>query len=592
MGKLIDLTGQQFGEWEVLSYLENGHWICKCSCGTEKSKKGTELRSGESKSCGHNRNGFIDLTRKQIGEWTIIKYLGDKYWECKCSCGKVKRVHGNTLRNGESVSCGHGNTGLIDELGKTFGEWAVIKYAEHGNWLCRCSCGTEKEISGRQLRAGETKSCGHGNNKFKDLTNKQFGYWTALEYVGNFMWRCKCSCGNIDLVHRYDLLTEKSKSCGCMTQELSRSTLLYRYGEVAGIKIGKGVRELWQIQVVENRKTFNDYLSKFSGQKTISEIAQLLGLTHSAILQKIHGYKLEHYIEFYPEHSKEEDQVYEYLKSINPNIEIVRSNRDIIKPYELDMYAQSDTLAVEVNGAYYHSDLFKDKDYHQTKTLDCAKKGIRLIHIFDYEIIDEVKFNIIKNLLRSIICKDNTIIYGRGTKVEYIDSKTSEEFLTEYHLQGNAKSSVKLGCYRGEELIGVMTFGTPRFNSTSQYELIRLAWKSGVSVVGGADKLFKFFIRNVNPTSIVTYCDIAKFTGNVYTRLGFKTKAEYITKPGYCWVNKKLNVLNRYDTQKSKLTAYNIGASDQTEDEIMRSIGYFKVYNSGNLKLYWGDNKD
>ena len=57
MGKVIDLTGQKFGRWEVLAYSErkaNGkhYWKCQCSCGTIRSVNGENLRDGTSKSCG------------------------------------------------------------------------------------------------------------------------------------------------------------------------------------------------------------------------------------------------------------------------------------------------------------------------------------------------------------------------------------------------------------------------------------------------------------------------------------------------------------------------------------------------------------
>jgi hypothetical protein len=54
---------------------------------------------------------------------------------------------------------------FIDLTQKRFGRLLVVKNTgtvKHGAhyWLCRCDCGTEKEISGRLLRKGETTSCG------------------------------------------------------------------------------------------------------------------------------------------------------------------------------------------------------------------------------------------------------------------------------------------------------------------------------------------------------------------------------------------------------------------------------------------------
>ena len=48
--------------------------------------------------------------------------------------------------------------------GQKFGRWTVLERAKnrYGNayWICRCECGTEKEVSGTYLTNGKTKSCG------------------------------------------------------------------------------------------------------------------------------------------------------------------------------------------------------------------------------------------------------------------------------------------------------------------------------------------------------------------------------------------------------------------------------------------------
>lgn len=57
MSALIDLAGQTFGRWVVLSRVHNGkhrdaYWLCRCDCGKESAVQGKSLRRGDSKSCG------------------------------------------------------------------------------------------------------------------------------------------------------------------------------------------------------------------------------------------------------------------------------------------------------------------------------------------------------------------------------------------------------------------------------------------------------------------------------------------------------------------------------------------------------------
>ena len=133
-----------------------------------------------------------------------------------------------------------------------------------------------------------------------------------------------------------------------------------------------------------------------------------------------------------------------------------------------------------------------------------------------------------------------------------------------------------------------MTFGKPRFNNNYEWELIRLCWKAGVRVIGGAPKLFKYFKDKYNPTSIISYCDISKFNGKVYKKLGFELDG--ITEPTYVWVdNYTGEVLSRYQTMKHKLVEQGLGTEVQTEDEIMENLGYLKIYDCGNARYIWSN---
>lgn len=55
--RFIDLTGQTFGRLTVISYqltdcYHYALWLCRCSCGSDCTIKGTSLRFGRTQSCG------------------------------------------------------------------------------------------------------------------------------------------------------------------------------------------------------------------------------------------------------------------------------------------------------------------------------------------------------------------------------------------------------------------------------------------------------------------------------------------------------------------------------------------------------------
>lgn len=482
-----------------------------------------------------------------------------------------------------------------DLTGQTFGKWKVIEYVGNRKWRCQCSCEkhTIRDVNTQSLTKGTSLSCGCYQDRSvkEDLSGRQFGEWHVLRYVGDGKYLCRCSCENHTekLVDRQNLILGKTKSCGCKRRELGKHTLLDRYRETSSVKVGiANNREEWQINTFENPELLKEYiLNNWEYTPTYSDVANKLGVTRHSISRRIHEYGLENLIDINSLQSEEEKELLEFIESLG--VKTIHGDRQQIAPYELDIYIPEKKIAIEFNGNYWHSDEKINKNYHQNKSLKCIANGIRLIHIFEYEWIPEDNKEKIKNFLKSAILGNEEIVYARNTYIKEVEYNQALEFINKYHLQGYAGASIKIGCFNKEtkELIGMMTFGIPRFTSEYEYELVRLCYKNNTCIIGGAEKMLKYFIDRHKPKSILSYCDISKFDGKVYTRLGFeKDKERFITEPNYIWVDPNHNtVLPRYKTQKQKLIDQGLGKEDQTEVEIMKCLNYNKVYNSGNFKF-------
>lgn len=57
-----------------------------------------------------------------------------------------------------------------------------------------------------------------------DLAGRRFGRWIVLKYAEtkrrSARWWCRCDCGAKKIVDAYNLVSGRSKSCGCLTQEM------------------------------------------------------------------------------------------------------------------------------------------------------------------------------------------------------------------------------------------------------------------------------------------------------------------------------------------------------------------------------------
>ena len=569
IGKAEDISGQKFNKLTALNYLGNSIWECQCECGNKRNVKASYLRLNRIVSCGKcNKlpSKLVDLTGQKFNEWTVLEYAGNSMWKCKCSCGKEKLVHGYDLKNNSSKSCGHNTLGtnFEDLTGQQFNEWRVLSYTGNKKWLCQCSCGVEKEVYTKHLKSGASKSCGH--SQVYNMIGQQFGDLTIKEHIEDSKWLCECTCGNTTIVEASNLLSGRTSSCGCKSASIPK----YTYEQIISI--------------------LNDETANKERKLYIEEFIDIFKISQSTAYKYIETYDLQTYIN-YESRSKYERQLCEILDSLEVNY--ILHNRQIIQGQELDIYIPEKKLAIEFNGDYWHSSIYKDKKYHQNKTIACAKQGIRLLHIFEYEWLDTIKRDKIIKLIKRIVSnnKECAKIYARNTYIKEISYTESKQFLDLYHLQNNTQAYIYLGCFHSKtnKLLGVITLGNPRFNDNYEYEIVRLCWNPNFIVIGGTEKLFTYFVRNYNPNSIITYVDISKFTGNVYTRLGFKViDKNYLTTPNYMWVNLSTHkALPRYKTMKHKLIKQGLGNKEQTENEIMSDLGYVKVYSSGNLKMHW-----
>jgi hypothetical protein len=119
-----------------------------------------------------------------------------------------------------------------------------------------------------------------------------------------------------------------------------------------------------------------------------------------------------------------------------------------------------------------------------------AQNKIQLIHIFEYEWDNEEKRErLIRFLKYKLGILGNKEIYARKTKIIKLASSEERKFLEENHLQGYSSSSVCYGLEYNNQVIALMSFGRPRFNSGYEWELVRLAYKEGIKVIGGTEKV-------------------------------------------------------------------------------------------------------
>jgi len=265
-------------------------------------------------------------------------------------------------------------------------------------------------------------------------------------------------------------------------------------------------------------------------------------------------------------------------------ISVVHNDRNIIKPYELDIWIPQFKLGIEHHGVYWHSYDRHEKPHekllHKSKADFANVHDIQLLQFFENECI--LSPHIIKSMIYARL-HHTSRIYARQCEVIELTQDTFNQFMTANHLQGGRNCSFKVGLvYNG---VIVAAIGVSRHHRFS-YELIRYASQCGVTVVGGLSKLLNVARISLHMSQIMTYADRRYSRALSYQKVGFKIIS--VTKPNYYYTTGDKNepLLSRQQFQKCKLPSllqyYSHLDSESTN---MFNNGYRRIWDAGHIKL-------
>lgn len=183
---------------------------------------------------------------------------------------------------------------FIDITGNVYGNLTVLyptekKISRNGkrwylHWLCKCTCGNEKEANGQTLKAFLVKSCGclgpmisqvHSLTDEKDLEGMKFGKLNVIrrdfDNLGkgtHCWWLCRCDCGKEKIINSQNL--QRAKSCGCLKKKFSPSSQLKKDRDKIYYERNKKKIMESQLKRREKHKIFtNNYIIEFNKNKNI-----------------------------------------------------------------------------------------------------------------------------------------------------------------------------------------------------------------------------------------------------------------------------------------------------------------------------------
>lgn len=514
----------------------------------------TDNKSGyktSEKWLSNNHKEELDNINSYCNQFNIDFTFKEKIWfyynklserpKCK-TCGKelkftnrFDRGYGNFC----SVICINNNREeMISRQKKTFNEkYGVDFYPQHKDFVAKQKATKLKKYGNENYnnlnKSVETKIKKYGIDDY--INHKKYKETCLLKYGVNNFSKTKCFNEKIfenfkKTYHNYNIITKENENVTIHCDRCNNDFEIKTY-------------------ILHSRSKSNS---------EICTICNPIGQSSRSSIEK-------NICNFLDENSIKYEPSYKILKN----------------KQEIDIFIPDFNFGIEVDGLYWHNELFVEDNYHLNKTKQCKELGIDLIHIFEDEY--KYKFDIVKSILKYKLNLISSTIFGRKCEIKEIKQKECREFLNANHIQGNVNSKVRIGLFHNNELVSVMTFSKGRIimgGKQDEWELSRFCNKINHKVVGAADKLFKYFIKTYIPVKIISYSDKRLFNGNMYRQLGFAEKNH--SKPNYWYIINDLRY-HRFNFRKSILVKEGYD-KNMTEHEIMFERKIYRIYDCGNIR--------
>lgn len=222
-------AGDRFGKLVVIKESEKKglkgarFYDCLCDCGNELTVSASNLKRENTKSCGCLHDVEIGF---KSGKLTVIKMSalrsrGRKMYECLCEYGNCTIVRGSRLKCGDTKSCGHCPTIFV---GDRFGKLVVLKKSDKKGtnnssfFDCRCDCGNLFTVIGSRLKNNTAVSCGC----ISKYTDRNFAL-IKRRYSGGIIDSSRKLGLNYDLTFNdYEAMIQKPCFyCGCEGTNIS-----------------------------------------------------------------------------------------------------------------------------------------------------------------------------------------------------------------------------------------------------------------------------------------------------------------------------------------------------------------------------------
>lgn len=247
---------------------------------------------------------------------------------------------------------------------------------------------------------------------------------------------------------------------------------------------------------------------------------------------------------------------------------------------------------IDINPFAYHNVTWhpysnpRDKNYHYEKLRLARENWYKCIMVRDWDT---------KEKIGDLLNGNKKKIWARKCEIRQLEYRDTHKFFEDNHVQWDTaknKNNIYIGLFYGWLLVEAMSFWKPRQNENYEWEILRLCALRWYSVIWGASRIFKNFLELVKPRGVISYCDMSKFTWEIYTQLWFKLLK--CNPPSKHWYNPKLKqhitdwLVRHCSADKLLKTNYWKWTDN---NELMRQAWYVEIYDCWQATYVYGAKK-
>lgn len=486
--------------------------------------------------------------------------------------------------------------------------------AEYGVGICpECGGRSGKHRKGcsRYIQDGSfCNECGgHNNMHYKSCSHYKVykdGHKICPECGATRGHKKTCShynvkpcdeCGSIHGHYSWCSHDKKCKYCGYSLRSRTHDPSCPLYDDIKSIHR----EETYQRTMFEKYGVMNSYFLPGVANKLIESANESENTIH---ISKVNRNIAKHLKDAGVEHVELEYKIgshrYDIYCENNGKKLVIERNPSVSHNFDYDYMYATEKLQYNRGG--------KSKRYHLDLSIDVENHGLELIHWFDNADEDKMYEFILSKLGMNV-----NVLYGRKCDIRFVDRTAAFNFINDNHLlRITRKPDISIGLFYNNDLVSVMSFNKLKDNKTNRlmcggsvfdcYELIRYCNSSRTTVVGGANKLHKYFINNNNVRFIKTISDYNLGNGTIYKNIGYIQIGN--PKPSCIWINRKHKFVNNNlvlrgtDKFLGKIVEdyFYVGMDEDdfisrgglevygkfpSNEDIMMHYGFFRIYDSG-----------